>query len=79
MEHLMSPINIEITARGEVSDEARQHVRKKLAQLERFVKGPIVGARVVLIQEPNPRIPMPAGPRRRLISRAGSSALAPWH
>jgi ribosomal subunit interface protein len=60
MEHLMSPINIEITARGEVSDEARQHVRERLAQLERFVKGPIVGARVVLIQERNPRIPMPA-------------------
>jgi ribosomal subunit interface protein len=60
MERSMSPINIEVTSRGDVSDEAREQARATLGQLERFVKGPILGARVVLIQEPNPRIPMPA-------------------
>ncbi|MGZ4198286.1 MAG: ribosome hibernation promotion factor [Solirubrobacteraceae bacterium] len=56
----MSPINIEITARGEVSHQARDQAREKLGELERFAKGPILGARAVLIQEANPRIPMPA-------------------
>ncbi|MGZ4325776.1 MAG: ribosome hibernation promotion factor [Solirubrobacteraceae bacterium] len=56
----MSPINIEITARGEVSDHAREQTRVKLSDLESFVKGPILRARAVLIQEPNARIPTPA-------------------
>jgi len=56
----MSPINIEVTARGEVSDHARAQAREKLGDLESFAKGPILGARVVLTQEPNPRISMPA-------------------
>jgi ribosomal subunit interface protein len=56
----MSPINIEVTARGEVSDRARDEARRKLGELEGFSKGPILGARVVLIQEANPRIAMPA-------------------
>lgn len=56
----MSPINIEVTARGEVSDRAREQAREKLGELEQFAKGPILGARAVLIQEPNPRIPMSA-------------------
>ena len=53
-------MNIEITARGDVSEHAREQAREKLGNLEAFVKGPLLGARVVLIQEPNPRIPMPA-------------------
>ncbi len=52
----MSPINIEITVRGDVSEHARAQARQKVSALERFVKGPILGARVVLIQERNPRI-----------------------
>ncbi len=56
----MSPINIEITTRGEVSRHARQQAREKISELETFAKGPFLGARVVLIHEPNPRIPMPA-------------------
>jgi ribosome-associated translation inhibitor RaiA len=56
----MSPINIEVTARGKVSRRARAEARKKLDHLEGFSKGPVLGARVVLIQEPNPRIPLPA-------------------
>jgi ribosomal subunit interface protein len=56
----MSPLNIQVTARGAVDERARQRARQKLAGLERFVKGPILGARVVLIQESNPRISLPA-------------------
>jgi ribosomal subunit interface protein len=54
------PINIEVNARGEVSDHARELAREKLSEMDRFVKGPILGARVVLTQEANPRIPTPA-------------------
>jgi ribosomal subunit interface protein len=56
----MSPINIEVTARGKVSEHARADAREKLAGLESVVKGPILDARIVLVQEANPRIPMPA-------------------
>jgi ribosomal subunit interface protein len=56
----MSPINIEVTARGNVSKGVRAEARRKLDRLEGFSKGPILGARVVLIQEPNPRIALPA-------------------
>jgi ribosomal subunit interface protein len=56
----MSPINIEVSARGEVSDRSRQLARAKLGELESVAKGPILGARVVLTQEANPRIPIPA-------------------
>jgi ribosomal subunit interface protein len=56
----MSPINVQVTARGEVSDHARDVAREKLGALESFVKGPILGARVVLTQEANPRIATPS-------------------
>jgi ribosomal subunit interface protein len=56
----MSPINVEVTARGEVSEQARAAAREKLGDLESFVKGPILGAWVVLTEESNPRISMPA-------------------
>jgi ribosomal subunit interface protein len=49
-------IDVEVTTRGEVSEQARQQARDKVAALERFVKGPILGARVVLTQESNPRV-----------------------
>jgi ribosomal subunit interface protein len=55
-----SSINIEITARGDVDERARERARQRLADVERFVKRPILGARVVLIQESNPRISLPA-------------------
>jgi ribosomal subunit interface protein len=53
----MSPVNIEITARGDVSDLARAHAEEAIGALQRYVKGPILAARVVLTQERNPRIP----------------------
>ncbi|HUO71827.1 MAG TPA: ribosome-associated translation inhibitor RaiA [Solirubrobacteraceae bacterium] len=56
----MSPFNIEVTARGEVSEHAKQQAREKISALERFVNSPILGARVVLVLERNPRIPQPA-------------------
>jgi ribosome-associated translation inhibitor RaiA len=56
----MTNINIEVTTRGNVSDHAREQAREALGDLEGRVKGPILGARVVLIQEANPRISMPA-------------------
>jgi len=56
----MSPINVEVVTRGDVGERPREQARQKVGALERFVKGPILGARVVLIQEPNPRIPQPA-------------------
>jgi ribosomal subunit interface protein len=57
MEHGMSRINIEVTTRGEVSEHARAQAREKVGALERYVKDPILGARVVLITQRNPRIP----------------------
>ncbi len=53
-------INVEVTSRGEVSEHARQQAREKVAALERSVKGPVLGARVVLTQVNNPRIPQRA-------------------
>jgi ribosomal subunit interface protein len=56
----MSDINVEVTARGLVSEQARAQAREKIGALGRYVKGPILGARVVLIKERNPRISDPA-------------------
>jgi ribosomal subunit interface protein len=56
----MSDINVEVTARGVVSEHARDQAREKIGALGRYVKGPIQSARVVLITERNPRIPDPA-------------------
>ncbi len=56
----MSPINIDITTRGAVSPRAREQALEKLSDLEMVVKGPILGARVVLTAEANPRIATPA-------------------
>jgi putative sigma-54 modulation protein len=56
----MSQFNVEITARGTVSEHARTYARDKVRALERYVKAPILGARVVLTTERNPRIAEPA-------------------
>ncbi len=56
----MSPINVEVTSRGEVEERARAEAREKVGALERFVSGPVLGARVVLSEERNPRIENPA-------------------
>ncbi len=56
----MSPINIDITARGDISEHAKTQAREEIGALERFVHAPILGARAVLYLERNPRISQPA-------------------
>jgi ribosomal subunit interface protein len=53
-------MDVEITVRGEVSERAKVAARTKVGRLDRIVKGPVLGARVVLVQERNPRIERPA-------------------
>jgi ribosomal subunit interface protein len=53
-------MHVEITTRGEVAESTRRLVEEELAKLESYVKGSLMGARVVLTQEQNPRIPLPA-------------------
>lgn len=49
-------IEVEVTTRGEVSAEAREHAEEKIGSLDRLVDSPIRHARVVLTEEANPRI-----------------------
>jgi ribosomal subunit interface protein len=60
-------MNVEVTARGEVSDRARRRAEQELVRLERYVKGPVMGGRIVLTQEQNPRIAMPARAEGELV------------
>jgi ribosome-associated translation inhibitor RaiA len=53
-------MEIEVTTRGEVAEGTRQLARAEMARLERLVKGPVLGARVVLIEERNPRVALSA-------------------
>ncbi len=53
-------MDIEVTSRGAVPEQAKEAARAKIGRLDRVVKGPVLGARVVLIQERNPRIELPA-------------------
>jgi ribosome-associated translation inhibitor RaiA len=53
-------INVEVTARGEVSERARQLAREKVGSLDAVVKGPVLAARVVLTEAGNRRIPDPS-------------------
>lgn len=49
-------MDIEVTARGEVSAEARDLAAEKIGALDRYVNARLLRAHVVLHQEPNPRI-----------------------
>jgi ribosomal subunit interface protein len=53
-------MEVEVTSRGEVTEQAKEAARAKVGRLDRVVKGPVLGARVVLVQERNPRIERPA-------------------
>lgn len=53
-------MDVQVTARGQVPDHARRAAHEKLAVLERYVEGSLRDARVMLIEEENPRIPQPA-------------------
>lgn len=49
-------IEVEVTLRGQVPDGAREHAEEKVGALDRLIDVPVLGARVVLRQEANPRI-----------------------
>jgi ribosomal subunit interface protein len=49
-------IQVDVTMRGSVPGEAREHAEEKIGALDRLVDVPVLGARVVLVQEANPRI-----------------------
>lgn len=53
-------MDVQVTTRGQVQDHARRTAQEKLAALERYVDGSLRGARVMLIEEENPRIQQPA-------------------
>jgi ribosomal subunit interface protein len=53
-------IQVDVTMRGDVPGEAREHAEEKVGTLDRLVDVPVLGARVVLAQEANPRIERPA-------------------
>lgn len=53
-------MDVQITGRGEIPEQTRHTAQRKLEKLDRYVQGPLRDARVALVQEPNPRIPLPA-------------------
>jgi ribosome-associated translation inhibitor RaiA len=53
-------MHVDVTSRGEVSDTVLAEAREKIGALDRVVKGPVLGAHVVLRQERNPRLSKPA-------------------
>jgi len=53
-------MNVEVTSRGSVAPEMAELARKQVAELESAVQRPLMGARVVLQEEDNPRIPLSA-------------------
>jgi ribosome-associated translation inhibitor RaiA len=53
-------MQIQVTTRGQVGESARRLAERELMRVERQVKGPVLGGRVVLTQEQNPRIALSA-------------------
>jgi ribosome-associated translation inhibitor RaiA len=49
-------MHVDVTVRGKVAPEAVLTARNEVGALERIVKGSLTHARVVLVQEENPRI-----------------------
>ncbi len=49
-------MDVDVTARGEVPEEARTLAADKIGALDRYVNARLLRAHVVLHQEPNPRI-----------------------
>lgn len=60
-------MNVDVTTRGQVGERAVEAAKTKVAALERYVDGALLGARVVLTQEENPRIEQPARAEGELI------------
>lgn len=53
-------MHVDVTVRGVVPAGVAREAVRKVAALERIVKGPVAGARVVLISEANPSISLAA-------------------
>lgn len=53
-------MDVDVTARGEVSEDARELAAEKIGALDRYVNARLLRAHVVLHQEANPRIQRPA-------------------
>jgi ribosomal subunit interface protein len=53
-------IEVSVTTRGDAGGDLGLYVQDEIGGLDRFVDSPILGARVVLTQEANPRIELPA-------------------
>lgn len=53
-------VEVRVTARGRVSDDAQRLAHDEVGRLDHYVKGPVMDAHVVLTQEENPRIAFPA-------------------
>lgn len=53
-------IDVDVTAMGAVPDEQKAHARQRFERLDRHVGEPVLGARVVLRGERNPRLALPA-------------------
>jgi ribosome-associated translation inhibitor RaiA len=53
-------MNVTVTVRGDVAEEVVERVRAEVAALEAHAGEPVLGARVVLTQEKNPRLERPA-------------------
>jgi ribosome-associated translation inhibitor RaiA len=53
-------MNVEVTTRGSVAPEMAELARERVGELESAVQRPILGARVVLQEADNPRIPQSA-------------------
>jgi ribosomal subunit interface protein len=49
-------MQVDVTTRGDVPGKAREHAEEKIGGLDRLVDVPVLSARVVLVQEANPRI-----------------------
>jgi ribosome-associated translation inhibitor RaiA len=53
-------MNVDVTVRGEVSEEAVREARDRIAALEHFAHAPVLGAHVILTEERNPRLARPS-------------------
>lgn len=60
-------LHVDVTARGDVPPELARRAAERVAELERVTTGPLLHARVVLTEEPNPRIELPARAEGQLL------------
>ena len=55
-----APLHVDVTVRGRVATELAERAAERVGRLQRLTTGPLLHARVVLTQERNPRIELPA-------------------